>query len=578
MLNPLANPLYRQVLYDGQKRTNIRTLQNHKNQIDNIDFGKDYKPATKNNDKITTNLKPSLMDFHTLVQKPKVNNQLQIFFKNKDSDIFNFNLEPQTPYSIPSRYLSRYGGQSSIFPSLSPKTQRENSTAREIGKFIVRNEDGRFMLPPIPEPVETYTNRSRFYKKQIQIYLKTQTLSIFLENQNYNIKKMQDVQKQNSTKFKVVFLGDENVGKTAIIESFIYDTIPNQYKPTIGIDFASKIIYLDGQNVRLQIWDTAGQERFKSLIPTYVKDSKAAVLCYNVENLQSFENIKKWLSIVREEQGYDVQIILVANKIDVGQNRAVPLDQGVQFALNNNMLYYECSAKEGINIQQLFKDIAIKLSSDQTRNPQASPQETTPQQQNVSKEATPEAPQQQTSVQPEKKEQTIKFKLVFLGDDAVGKTAIISQFVLNQTIQKYEPTIGIDFLSKSINIDGNNVRLQLWETAGKEKFRALIPSYIKDSKAAIIIFDVTHIQTFQNIPIWMDLVKQHGPHYSTLVLIANKVDLKQNRVVSEDVGLQFAADNKMIYYESSIFDANGLTKIFLELSSKLLEQFQVPNQ
>ena len=81
-----------------------------------------------------------------------------------------------------------------------------------------------------------------------------------------------------SSKYKIVFLGDQSVGKTSIINRFIYDTFEDVYQATIGIDFLSKPVYVDEKTIRLQLWDTAGQERFKSLIPSYVKDSSVAVI------------------------------------------------------------------------------------------------------------------------------------------------------------------------------------------------------------------------------------------------------------------------------------------------------------
>jgi len=83
-------------------------------------------------------------------------------------------------------------------------------------------------------------------------------------------------------KFKLVFLGEQSVGKTSLITRFMYDNFDAQYAATIGIDFLSKTMYLDDRTVRLQLWDTAGQERFRSLIPSYIRDSSVAVVVYDV--------------------------------------------------------------------------------------------------------------------------------------------------------------------------------------------------------------------------------------------------------------------------------------------------------
>ena len=90
------------------------------------------------------------------------------------------------------------------------------------------------------------------------------------------------------SKYKPVFLGDEAVGKTSIITRFMYDTFDNTYKVTIGIDFVSKTMYLEDRIVRLQLWDTAGQERFRSLIPSYIRDSSVAIVVYDITSMSSF--------------------------------------------------------------------------------------------------------------------------------------------------------------------------------------------------------------------------------------------------------------------------------------------------
>jgi len=109
-------------------------------------------------------------------------------------------------------------------------------------------------------------------------------------------------------KYKLVFLGDQAVGKTAIITRFMYDKFDDTYQATIGIDFLSKTMYLEDRTVRLQLWDTAGQERFRSLIPSYIRDSSVAVIVYDVTDRQSFLNTSKWIEEVNTQRGADVLI------------------------------------------------------------------------------------------------------------------------------------------------------------------------------------------------------------------------------------------------------------------------------
>uniref|UniRef100_A0A667Y208 RAB41, member RAS oncogene family n=1 Tax=Myripristis murdjan TaxID=586833 RepID=A0A667Y208_9TELE len=168
-------------------------------------------------------------------------------------------------------------------------------------------------------------------------------------------------------KFKLVFLGEQSVGKTSLITRFMYDSFDNTYQATIGIDFLSKTMYLEDRTVscvliRLQLWDTAGQERFRSLIPSYIRDSAAAVVVYDIANLNSFQQTSKWIDDVRTERGSDVIIMLVGNKTDLAdKSRQITTEEGEQRAKELNVMFIETSAKTGYNVKQLFRRVAAAL-------------------------------------------------------------------------------------------------------------------------------------------------------------------------------------------------------------------------
>ncbi|WWC92429.1 uncharacterized protein L201_007386 [Kwoniella dendrophila CBS 6074] len=167
-------------------------------------------------------------------------------------------------------------------------------------------------------------------------------------------------------KFKLVFLGEQSVGKTSLITRFMYDTFDNTYQATIGIDFLSKTMYLEDRTVRLQLWDTAGQERFRSLIPSYIRDSSVAVIVYDITNRTSFLNTTKWVDDVRNERGQDVIIVLVGNKTDLNDKRQVTPEELDKRAKELGVLSIETSAKAGYNVKTLFKKIAMALPGGST--------------------------------------------------------------------------------------------------------------------------------------------------------------------------------------------------------------------
>ncbi|XP_063280393.1 ras-related protein Rab-6A-like isoform X7 [Prinia subflava] len=144
-------------------------------------------------------------------------------------------------------------------------------------------------------------------------------------------------------KFKLVFLGEQSVGKTSLITRFMYDSFDNTYQ------------------VRLQLWDTAGQERFRSLIPSYIRDSTIAVVVYDITNLNSFQQTSKWIDDVRTERGSDVIIMLVGNKTDLADKRQITTEEGEQRAKELNVMFTETSAKTGYNVKQLFRRVAAAL-------------------------------------------------------------------------------------------------------------------------------------------------------------------------------------------------------------------------
>jgi len=120
-------------------------------------------------------------------------------------------------------------------------------------------------------------------------------------------------------------------------------------------------MYLEDRTVRLQLWDTAGQERFRSLIPSYIRDSSVAVVVYDITNRNSFLNTAKWIDDVRTERGTDVVMMLVGNKTDLADKRQVSVEEGETRAKEHDIMFIETSAKAGFNIKALFRKVASAL-------------------------------------------------------------------------------------------------------------------------------------------------------------------------------------------------------------------------
>lgn len=164
----------------------------------------------------------------------------------------------------------------------------------------------------------------------------------------------------------MVFLGDQSVGKTSIIHRFIYDSFDENYQATIGIDFMSHKMYVEDKIIILNLWDTAGQERFKSLIPSYIKDSAVAIVVFDITSRSSYQSVDKWIEDAKNLRDDDVLLVLVGNKSDLKEQRQVSTEEAEQYAKSRNIMYFELSARAGSNITLTFNEVAKKLTGIET--------------------------------------------------------------------------------------------------------------------------------------------------------------------------------------------------------------------
>ena len=164
--------------------------------------------------------------------------------------------------------------------------------------------------------------------------------------------------------YKVLLLGDTNVGKTCFLFKYTDNIFHENHIATIGLDYRVKKIKLkNGKEISLQIWDTAGQDRFRAITKNYYKGAHGIVLIYDITNNQTFENVSKWVNQIHEEVSLNVVIFLAGNKIDLEEKREISYEIGEKLAKELGCTFFEASAKTGVNIDEIFNELAESLDA-----------------------------------------------------------------------------------------------------------------------------------------------------------------------------------------------------------------------
>ncbi|EIE77286.1 hypothetical protein G6F46_005865 [Rhizopus delemar] len=161
--------------------------------------------------------------------------------------------------------------------------------------------------------------------------------------------------------FKLLLIGDSGVGKSCLLLRFADDTYTESYISTIGVDFKIRTIELEGKTVKLQIWDTAGQERFRTITSSYYRGAHGIIVVYDVTDEDSFQHVKQWMQEIDRYAAEGVNKLLVGNKSDLTDKKAVSTEQANEFAESIKISLLETSAKDATNVEQAFLTMAKQI-------------------------------------------------------------------------------------------------------------------------------------------------------------------------------------------------------------------------
>ena len=161
---------------------------------------------------------------------------------------------------------------------------------------------------------------------------------------------------------KYIIIGDAAVGKSNLLLRYVHGQFKPEYQLTIGVEFGAKNIEISSKLFRIQIWDTAGQENFRSITRAYYKNSVCALVVYDISSRDSFNNVMSWIEDCKNQSPKTIFMVLVGNKCDLEDKRQVSYEEGKELADKNQLLFFESSAKDGINVDEIFLNSATEIA------------------------------------------------------------------------------------------------------------------------------------------------------------------------------------------------------------------------
>ena len=174
-------------------------------------------------------------------------------------------------------------------------------------------------------------------------------------------------------------------------------------------------------------------------------------------------------------------------------------------------------------------------------------------------------------------EYDLMFKILLLGDSGVGKSSLLLRYTKNEFISDMRSTIGVEFALKYITIDNYQLKIQIWDTAGMERYRSITNAYYKGAKGVIVLYDICRKKSFENVDKWIDDFKSKADDDAVIILIGNKSDLDDKREVSKEEGESKAQMNKFAFMETSAKGNNNVQKAFETLFGEIVKIYKNKN-
>ncbi|XP_070578911.1 ras-related protein Rab-15-like isoform X2 [Ptychodera flava] len=173
------------------------------------------------------------------------------------------------------------------------------------------------------------------------------------------------------------------------------------------------------------------------------------------------------------------------------------------------------------------------------------------------------------------KQYDILIRLLMIGDSGVGKTCMLCRFAdddSDEISQTHISTIGIDFKMKTLKVDDKKIRIQIWDTAGQERYETITKQYYRRAQGVVVVYDISNETSFLNIKKWIDLVSNCASEDTEIMLVGNKNDSRQRRVITKERGEELAKELKVPFYETSAFNDTNIDEVFIELAKIVMKR------
>ena len=346
---------------------------------------------------------------------------------------------------------------------------------------------------------------------------------------------------------KLILLGESGVGKTSIIERYLYNKFNEDYFPSITMNNAEKEIEINKKTIRLNIWDTIGQEKYRSLSNLFLNNTEIVILVYSIDDSNSFKELEYWNNLAKKQIDPNVFLGVVGNKSDLYLNQQVSQLEGKQYAEKNNAIFAQLSAKDnrlGINdyINKLVSEyLKVKILNKNKQNNK-----------NIKKEkgiilsneklnslgynnsgcCGGKAKARRKKYEDILKENNGEIDSIFLGSKGVGKTSLIKRIDGKDFDENEKHTEDLTKYETFYFNSTMKITLNIYDINNEKKKNNIIEQILKKCQIYFLVYDLNDMRSIKEVKYWLNIIinlkNNNSKHSYVIAIIGNKKDLLDN--------------------------------------------------